>query len=452
MPRTLPPGANTRPGIGIRLGQLVVLVSLVQAGLLAWAALPAGGHEPGDSATLDTGSQPPDPFASQQRLRQFARLGVDRWHAGGHRGQGVKIAILDSGFRGYRGQLGRALPARVTARSFRGDGDLEAKDSVHGILCGEVAHALAPEAELLLANWEPDRSDQFLDAVRWARQQGARVITCSVIMPTWSDGEGDGPIHQALSRLLGQAGDPGSALCFASAGNIAQRHWAGVFHANSLGWHEWAEDCTSNVLTPWGGERVSVEMYWRGGAEYQLAVFDLTTGEQAGESLSDNGEQRNAAVVRFLPVAEHSYVIRLRRVRGQPGAFHLAALGAGLGHATAQGSIAFPGDGPEVVAVGAVDGDGQRVSYSSCGPSAAAPKPDLVAAVPFPSLCRSRPFSGTSAAAPQAAALAALVWSRHPQWTAADVRETLRAAAEDLGPPGHDVETGFGLIRLPEPN
>src|SRR6266542_176992 len=84
--------------------------------------------------------------------------------------------------------------SEATVRSFRNDGNLEARDSQHGILCAEVLHALAPEAELLLANWEPDRPDRFLDAVRWAKEQGAKIISCSLIMPSWSDGEGGGAV------------------------------------------------------------------------------------------------------------------------------------------------------------------------------------------------------------------------------------------------------------------
>jgi hypothetical protein len=75
----------------------------------------------------------------------------------------------------------------------------------------------------------------------------------------------------------------------------------------------------------------------------------------------------------------------------------------------------------------------------------------VVAPVPFPSLFRARPFAGTSAAAPQAAALAALWYSRNPAWGADKVRSALCTSARFLGTMGmsHNVETGYGLIQLP---
>jgi hypothetical protein len=409
-----------------------------------------GLHAELEDATPDCGLCPADPFPARQRARDLARLGVDRWHAAGYRGRGIRIAVLDSGFRGYRQQLGKALPPRVTTHSFRADGNLEARDSQHGILCAEVLHALAPEAELLLCNWEPDDPMQFLHALRWAREQGVRIVSCSVIMPSWSDGEGRGPVHEALTHLLGDGTRPGDLVCFASAGNIAQRHWSGTFHDAGDGWHEWAPGVRDNRLAPWATDRVSVECCWQPGADYDLLVWDSVTGLEVGHSCPRPGLTRTCAVVRFLPQHGRSYEVRLRLVRGQPGTFHLVALGAGLRYATLHGSIPFPGDGPEIIAVGAVDRQGQRTDYSSCGPNSCRPKPDLVAVVPFTSLWRARPFTGTSAAAPQAAGLAALLWSRHADWTALQLREMLQKSARDLGPPGHDVETGYGLVHLPE--
>ncbi|MCI0463584.1 MAG: S8 family serine peptidase [Gemmataceae bacterium] len=382
-------------------------------------------------------------------MQHLAQLGVARWHGAGYRGRGVKVAILDSGFRGYRDHLGHALPAQVATRSFRTDGNLEAKDSQHGILCGEVVHALAPEAELLFANWEPDSPEQFLKAVRWARQQGARILSCSLIMPSWSDGEGGGLVHEDLVRLLGPGGDGNDGLCFACAGNTAQRHWSGLFHDSGDGFHEWQQGRKDNRLTPWGDERVSVEICWQSGASYHLYVLDQDTGVEVGRALARGRTEAACAVVRFLPQAGHTYAVRVRLAQGSRRTFHLVALGGSLSCTNARSSIPFPGDGPEVIAVGAVDQGGQRTGYSSCGPNSPQPKPDLVAAVPFPSLWRSRAFSGTSAAAPQAAALAALWWSRHPEWTANQVRAALRTSARDLGPAGHDYETGYGRIMLP---
>jgi hypothetical protein len=402
-----------------------------------------------DDAGADAGAKSPDAQSVLQRVRHLARLGVDHWHASRHRGKDIKIAVLDSGFRGYRQFLGKALPEHVTVHSFRFDHNLEARDSQHGILCAEVLHALAPDAEILLANWEPDRSEQFLAAVRWAREQGARIVSCSVIMPSWSDGEGGGAVHESLSRLLGDGTHAGDILCFASAGNTAQRHWCGVFHADKNGLHEWVRGVTDNEVTPWGTDRLSIEMCWAGAVDYDLRVYDATTGKEIGNSLTRPGIARQSAVVRFEPETARPCIVRLRQVRGAVARFHLVALGGSLRYSTAKCSIPFPGDGPEVLAIGAVDADGSRVYYSSCGPGLKCPKPDLVAAVPFPSLWRSRPFGGTSAAAPQAAGLAALLWSSHPDWPAQRIRDSLLHSARDLGPPGPDDETGHGLIGLP---
>jgi subtilisin family serine protease len=390
------------------------------------------------------------------RADVFERLGVPVWHAQGWRGQGLKVAVLDTGFRGYQAHLGTTLPSTVQACSFRFDGDLEAKDSQHGILCAEVIHALAPEAELLLANWEPEHPDQFLDAVRWARRQGARILSCSIIMPSWSDCEGHGRIHEELARLLASPQDrreTGDALFFASAGNTALRHWSGPFEDGGDGYHVWRDAAGAahreNIIQPWGGERVSVELCCPGAAAYEVTVSEAATQRLMGRASSTDGGGAGSAVVAFLPEPGGVYHARIRRLVNGAGEFHLVVLGGGLRYSTSAGSIPFPGDGGEVIAVGAVDASGRRLAYSSCGSKRGAAKPDLVATVPFPSRWRSRPFAGTSAAAPQAGALAALLWSRHTDWNALQIRTALQSAARPCSTTSPAWETGHGLLRLP---
>jgi subtilisin family serine protease len=272
-----------------------------------------------------------------------------------------------------------------------------------------------------------------------------------VITPDWSDGEGGGAVHEALTRIVGTGDAPGDILCIACAGNTAQRHWSGPFHRDAEGFHQWQSGQKDNLLTPWGDDRVSAELYCSPHADYELSVHDTQTGASVGQALTRaSSSDRSYAVVRFAPENGHKYCVRVRGTPGQQGSFHVIALHGYLEQTTARGSISFPADGAEVLALGAVTPEGQRMYYSACGPNSPRPKPDLVAPVPFPSFWRSQPFGGTSAAAPQAAGLAALLWSCHPNWTANKVRTSLRASANDLGPRGHDWETGYGLIHLPD--
>jgi subtilisin family serine protease len=57
-------------------------------------------------------------------------------------------------------------------------------------------------------------------------------------------------------------------------------------------------------------------------------------------------------------------------------------------------------------------------------------------------------LSGTSMATPHVSGVAALIWSYYRDTCSADqVREALRASAEDLGTPGYDISYGYGLVQ-----
>jgi subtilisin family serine protease len=58
-------------------------------------------------------------------------------------------------------------------------------------------------------------------------------------------------------------------------------------------------------------------------------------------------------------------------------------------------------------------------------------------------------FSGTSAAAPHAAAIAALLKSKQPSPTSPEIHTALITTALDIGPSGVDRDSGYGIVMAP---
>ena len=56
-------------------------------------------------------------------------------------------------------------------------------------------------------------------------------------------------------------------------------------------------------------------------------------------------------------------------------------------------------------------------------------------------------MSGTSMATPGVSGIAALVWSNHNECTGTEIREALKATAEDNGAAGKDVYFGYGIVK-----
>jgi len=78
-------------------------------------------------------------------------------------------------------------------------------------------------------------------------------------------------------------------------------------------------------------------------------------------------------------------------------------------------------------------------------------KPDITAADGVVTTLRAgsglNPFYGTSAAAPHAAAIAALLKSANPTLTAAQIRTIITSTALDIESPGYDNVSGFGIVQ-----
>jgi len=128
-------------------------------------------------------------------------------------------------------------------------------------------------------------------------------------------------------------------------------------------------------------------------------------------------------------------------------------------------SIAFPSNQPDVVAVGAITSVGDRSPYSNKGTGISVVAPSSIVAnsgtycsgdgVPTASVTSNSScygqglaagyvrFGGTSAAAPQVAAVAAMVLARNPNLTSTQVRDRIRANADSWGPVN---EVGYGKV------
>ncbi|MBD0384300.1 S8 family serine peptidase [Paenibacillus sp. WST5] len=109
-------------------------------------------------------------------------------------------------------------------------------------------------------------------------------------------------------------------------------------------------------------------------------------------------------------------------------------------------SVKYPAAYPTVLAVGGVTPDKHADSRSNSGPEL-----DLMAPwdVYTTSLGGGYQYQdGSSMAAPQVAAAAALVWAKYPGMHAYQVRDLLKQTAEDLEIAGWDAKTGYGLLRV----
>jgi hypothetical protein len=113
--------------------------------------------------------------------------------------------------------------------------------------------------------------------------------------------------------------------------------------------------------------------------------------------------------------------------------------GAGNG-----GGIAYPAASAFVTAVGGTDAS-DRPSTFSAGPQMeiAAPALSIVTTTTGHSYTVG---SGTSMAAPQVAATAALLFSQNRALTVAQVRSILRESSDDVATPGFDAFTGYGRL------
>ena len=136
-------------------------------------------------------------------------------------------------------------------------------------------------------------------------------------------------------------------------------------------------------------------------------------------------------------------------------AFHNGCLVvAAAGNNGEQGNpTTYPASYPHVLTVGATDANDEVAPFSTLSPALdlAAPGVGLIGAVPSSRNSSGYEFglNGTSFAAALVSASAAWVWTLRPTLDVTQMFDLLRRSARDVGPPGFDTGSGFGIVNIP---
>lgn len=387
-------------------------------------------------------------------------------------GAGWKVGVLSDGVNHLgAAQASADLPPNVQVLNNRVGGD-------EGTALLEIIHDLAPGAALAFADNGLSEAD-FANNILLLRDAGAKII-CDDVLYLLEPAFEDGLIAQTVAQVV--AND--DVVYVSAAGNHELDHYEGDFISNDGdSYHEFSStpmDETMNVTLS-AGSTILLVLQWnnafgRSADNYDLIVFDANSSTILARSTDvQNGdddpveylEYRNSF---FLP---RTIQIAVSKVSGASRRFKLYTLGSGVTPTqfagTSDGAIYGHAAAAHALAIGAIDasdpnndtiesfsahGPARMYSYDNNGNPIAfedRPKPDLIALDGVQTKVGqagffANPFFGTSAAAPHAAGIAALLREVAPQKTALAINAVLRSAAIDLGASGYDPIYGFGRI------
>jgi hypothetical protein len=401
------------------------------------------------------------PLTPAQVTEGVEKSNAKAWQAAGFTGKGVKVGIIDLGFKGYKAQLGRGLPQNVTAKSFTSPPNIEGTEE-HGAAVAEIVHAMAPDAQIFIANVDQD----LAGAVNWMAAQGVTVINYSVgsvVGPMDGTGEDQDLINDAFQNA--------NIFWVNSAGNSGTSHYGGVFK-NKGGFHDFGKGSTSNrlaVISPAPILQLTLEWadWEKRTVDYDLFLYDKNGKVVASSQNVQKGQKLPVERVAFKvqPRVEYQVAIKAKdpnqAVRLDLYAYPFVSVLAETGSngkknlATAEGSLTAPSDAAGAFSVGAFNWkDGKLDAYSSQGPVRDAKKtvkPDIAAHSEVTSSFFGGSFDGTSAAAPHVTGAAALVRGAFPDFTTAQVAKYLTDNVFKVDEKGPDNQYGAGRLNLGPP-
>jgi hypothetical protein len=373
----------------------------------------------------------------------------------------------------------------------------------------EIIHDMAPGARLYFATAD-NSIVSFAQTIRDLRTAGCDIIVDDVfyfVESPFQDGQASlvvstsngGVVTQAVNDVVASG-----ALYFSSAGNEGNLDsgtsgtYEGDFNGVAAGAplpsgkvHNFGTTLYDTITSP--GMQV-VGLWWAdplGGSanDYDLYVLNSTgTALLAASTNIQNGTQDPIELIGSANVVTNNRLVVFQNTGANDRFFHLSLFRGKLavnttgethGHSAASGAYTvaaapaagvfdsgyptgpypnpfdasnlvelFTSDGPRQVFFNADSTAITPGNFSSTG-GAVLDKPDITAAdgVSVTGVGGfGSPFHGTSAAAPAAASVAALVWAAQPTLTPAQMRAVLTSTAVDIMVPGFDRDSGSGIV------
>lgn len=402
-------------------------------------------------------------------------------------GAGVKVGVLSDSVLYLSNSQSSGDLGTVTVLSGQ-SGTTIPGNSGEGTAMLEIIHDLAPGAALYFAtafNSEASFAQNILDL----RSAGCDIIVDDVLYFDESPFQ-DGIVARAVNTVTASG-----ALYFSSAGNSGNKTnatagtWegdfvdggtAGVLYPKGGRIHDFGTALYNTVAS--GGSSRRVDLFWSdpSGAssnDYDVYVLDSSGAHVLRSSTTtQNGSQNPYESLSTLNVGERIVIVK---ASGSPRFLHLET-GRGVLTASTSGNTRGHSAASNAFCVAAVDaatsypnpfsgGSTNPVEYfSSDGPrrmfyntngipftpgnlladgGIVLQKPDITAADGAgTSVPGFDPFFGTSAAAPHAAAIAALLKSFNPWLTTEQIRTALTGTVFDIEANGVDQTAGYGIV------
>jgi subtilisin-like proprotein convertase family protein len=401
-------------------------------------------------------------------------------------GAGVKIGVLSDSVDFLAQSIASGnLPADVTVLP----GQSGVPGSGEGTAMLEIVHDVAPGAKLFFAT-AFNSIESFADNIRALRAAGCDIIVDDIIYFVES------PFHDDIVSTAVNDVTASGALYFSSAGNEGNLNdgtsgtWEGDFKNSRASLpalpggtlHDFGDGVISNFVEIGG---FVTTLHWSdplgaSGNDYDFFILNnsLTTVLDASTEFQDGdddpfeitfGAPGGSRILIFKADSAARRAIHLNNFRGELG---LATTGTIRGHAAAANAFAvaavdaalagggsFTGGLTNPVELFSADGN-RRIFYKSDGTpitpgkllfsnngGEVRKKPELTAADGVnTSVPGFGTFFGTSAAAPHAAAIAALVKSAKPRLAPNRIRRALTRTALDIEAIGVDRDSGAGIV------